>query len=78
MGLLGSVGGSVAAGDAAEHHEVAHGIAADAVAAVHTAGGLTGCIQAGDDAAVGVQHLCVGVIFRPPMVWWMPGAILMA
>lgn len=61
MGLLGSVGGSVAAGDAAEHHEVAHGIAADAVAAVHTAGGLTGCIQAGDDAAVGVQHLCVGV-----------------
>lgn len=33
MGLLGSVGGSVAAGDAAEHHEVAHGIAADAVAA---------------------------------------------
>ena len=61
MGLLGSVGGSVAAGDAAEHHEVAHGIAADAVAAVHTAGGLTGRIQAGDDAAVGVQHLCVGV-----------------
>ena len=61
MGLLGSVGGSVAAGDAAEHHEVAHGIAADAVAAVHTAGGLTGCVQAGDDAAVGVQHLCVGV-----------------
>lgn len=61
MGLRGSVGGSVAAGDAAEHHEVAHGIAADAVAAVHTAGGLTGCIQAGDDAAVGVQHLCVGV-----------------
>ena len=33
MGLRGSVGGSVAAGDAAEHHEVAHGIAADAVAA---------------------------------------------
>ena len=61
MGLRGSVGGSIAAGDAAEHHEVAHGIAADAVAAVHTAGGLTGCIQAGDDAAVGVQHLCVGV-----------------
>ena len=61
MGLLGSVGGSVAAGDAAEHHEVARGIAADAVAAVHTAGGLTGCVQAGDDAAVGVQHLCVGV-----------------
>ena len=61
MGLRGSVGGSVAAGDAAEHHEVAHGIAADAVAAVHTAGGLTGCVQAGDDAAVGVQHLCVGV-----------------
>ena len=61
MGLRGSVGGSVAAGDAAEHHEVAHGIAADAVAAVHTAGGLTGCIQAGDDAAVGVQHLCIGV-----------------
>ena len=26
MGLRGSVGGSVAAGDAAEHHEVAHGI----------------------------------------------------
>ena len=61
MGLRGSVGGSVAAGDAAEHHEVAHGIAADAVAAVHTAGGLTGCIQAGDDVAVGVQHLCIGV-----------------
>lgn len=33
VGLRGSVGGSVAAGDAAEHHEVAHGIAADAVAA---------------------------------------------
>lgn len=29
MGLLGSVGGSVAAGDVAEHHEVAHGIAAN-------------------------------------------------
>lgn len=33
VGLRGSVGGSVAAGDAVEHHEVAHGIAADAVAA---------------------------------------------
>ena len=33
MGLRGSVGGRVAAGDTAEHHEVAHGIAADAVAA---------------------------------------------
>ncbi|MEI3251086.1 MAG: hypothetical protein V8R95_11975 [Faecalibacterium sp.] len=32
-GYAASVGGSVAAGDAAEHHEVAHGIAAEAVAA---------------------------------------------
>ena len=39
-GLSVSVGCSVRAGDATEHHKVTHGIAADAVAAVHAAGGL--------------------------------------
>ena len=39
-GIGHSVVRRVRAGDAAEHHEVAHGVAADAVAAVHAAGGL--------------------------------------
>ena len=39
-GLCVSVGCSVRVGDATEHHKVTNGIAADAVAAVHAAGGL--------------------------------------
>ena len=63
MGLLGSVGGSVAAGDAAEHHEVTHGIAADAVACLsalyppgHTSLHLLQAKDAGNDFAAAFEN----------------------
>ena len=42
---------------AAKDHKVGHGGAAQTVCAVHAAGHLTGCKQAGDGGAVSLQHL---------------------
>jgi len=51
----------IQAGDTAEDHEVADRVAADAVAAVHAAGGLAGCKEAGNDAAVGADDFGIRV-----------------
>ena len=59
--LLGQVGDGALGGHLAEHHDVRHGVAADAVAAVDTAGDLTGCEQAGDGVALGVDDPGLGV-----------------
>ena len=67
-GLVRCVSRSVVARDPAKHYKVAHGIAANAVAAMHTAGSFASGIQTGNDISLRIKNLCVCVIFRPPIV----------
>ena len=60
-GLVRCVSRSVVARDPAKHYKVAHGIAANAVAAMHTAGSFASGIQTGDRISLRIKNLCVCV-----------------
>ena len=60
-GLVCCVSRSVVARDPAKHYKVAHGIAANAVAAMHTAGRFASGIQTGDRISLRIKNLCVCV-----------------
>ena len=60
-GLVRCVSRSVVTCDPAKHNKVAHGIAANAVAAMHTAGSFASGIQTGNDISLRIKNLCVCV-----------------
>ena len=60
-GLVRCVSRSVVARDPAKHYKVAHGIAANAVAAMHTAGSFASGIQTGDRISLRIKNLCICV-----------------
>ena len=53
--------GSVSACNTAKGDDVGVCVAAQTVVAVDAAGHLTGCVQTGNDAALGVQNMGIGV-----------------
>ena len=65
--LLADVLQSGVSGDAAEGDDVSHSVAADTVAAVHTARHFTRG-EAGDRLLFGVRTSACGSIFTPPIV----------
>lgn len=59
--LICCVNRSVVTRDPAKHNKVAHGITANAVAAMHTAGSFASGIQTGNDISLRIKNLCVCV-----------------
>ena len=60
-GLVRCVSRSVVTCDPAKHNKVAHGITANAVAAMHTAGSFASGIQTGNNISLRIKNLCVCV-----------------
>ena len=59
--LIRCVNRSVVTCDPAKHNKVTHSIAANAVAAMHTAGRFASGIQTGDHIPLRIKNLCVCV-----------------
>lgn len=76
-GLLG-IFRRTGARDAAEHDEVGHSVAAQAVGAMHAAGDLARREQTGDGLARLIEDFGGGVDLQAALVWWMPAVTLVA